>query len=74
MKKRIDSVELSPLRKRGGQPGNRNALKTGRHTAEAKGERRRLGDILRGARFSIRNAELFLAEMRHDPAQRKHAP
>lgn len=31
--------ECPPLRRRGGQPGNRNALKTGYRTAEAKAHR-----------------------------------
>ena len=34
--KRISAVESGEPRKRGGQPGNRNAVKTGRDTAEAK--------------------------------------
>jgi hypothetical protein len=34
--KRIDAVELSEPRKRGGQPGNRNALKTGWNTAHSR--------------------------------------
>ena len=34
--KRMDGVESPKPRKRGGQPGNRNAVKTGRDTAEAK--------------------------------------
>jgi hypothetical protein len=72
MKKRIDSVELS--RKRGGQPGNRNAVKTERHTAEAKGERRRIRGILDGARATIREANALIAEMRGERAQGKSAP
>jgi len=71
MKKRIDSVELP--RKRGGQPGNRNALKTGRHTAEVKNHRRQLGAFLGRARFAIREANALIAEMRRDPAQGKSA-
>ena len=72
MKKRIDSVE-SP-RKRGGQAGNGNALKTGRHTAEEKGERRRIRAILDGARATIREANALIAEMRSERAQGKSAP
>ena len=34
--KRINAVESGEPRKRGGQPGNRNAVKTGWNTAEAK--------------------------------------
>ena len=34
----------------GGQPGNRNALKHGRQTAEALARRRAVGELLRAAR------------------------
>jgi hypothetical protein len=34
--KRIETVESGEPRKRGGQPGNRNAVKTGWNTADAK--------------------------------------
>ena len=40
-------------RRRGGQPGNLNALKHGRYTAEAKAERRFVRELLRTARESI---------------------
>ncbi len=40
-------------RKRGGQPGNLNALKHGRYTAEAKAQRRYVRDLLREARATI---------------------
>ena len=33
-------------RRRGGQPGNQNALKHGRHTAQAKAERRWMRDLV----------------------------
>jgi hypothetical protein len=50
MKKRMDDVEQTAPRKRGGQPGNRNAVKTGRHTAARKQARREM----RATRTSIR--------------------
>jgi hypothetical protein len=34
----------------GARPGNRNALRHGRHTAEALALRRRVRELLRGAR------------------------
>ena len=42
MEKRIDSVEISERRKRGGQPGNTNAQKTGMHSARIKDLKRRV--------------------------------
>jgi hypothetical protein len=66
MKKRMDDVEQTAPRKRGGQRGNRNAVKTGRHTAVRKAERRRIGTILADARALIRSAHVVLAEMRHE--------
>jgi hypothetical protein len=42
MKKRMDSVEISERRKRGGQPGNTNAQKTGMHSARIKDLKRRI--------------------------------
>jgi hypothetical protein len=50
MKKRMDDVEQTAPRKRGGQPGNRNAVKTGRHTAARKEKRREM----RATRTNIR--------------------
>ena len=50
MKKRMDDVEQTAPRKRGGQPGNGNAVKTGRHTAARKDGRREM----RATRTSIR--------------------
>ena len=41
-------------RRRGGQPGNLNALKHGRYTAEAKARRRYVRELLREARATIR--------------------
>jgi hypothetical protein len=52
-------VELP--RKRGGQPGNKNALRTGRHTARVKRFRRRLGAWHGRARLLLAWAELVIA-------------
>jgi hypothetical protein len=59
--KRIDGVES---RKRGGQPGNRNAVKTGRYTASLKARRRQSREVLRRARAALAEARAFLAEAR----------
>lgn len=48
MKKRMRSVELG--RKRGGQPGNANAAKSGLHTAAAKSRRAGLARVLADTR------------------------
>lgn len=40
---------VGTLRRRGGQPGNQNARKHGRSTAEAKAQRRALQDLLDAA-------------------------
>jgi hypothetical protein len=49
MKKRMDCVEISVQRKRGGQPGNTNAQKTGRHKAIHKENWRRVRGMVRFA-------------------------
>ncbi len=41
----------------GAPPGNRNALKTGQHTAEAIAERKRLRELLRTSRAFLRTLE-----------------
>ena len=41
-------------RRRGGQPGNRNALKHGRTTAEAKAERARVRYLLKVSAIHLR--------------------
>ena len=49
MKKRMDSVEITVQRKRGGQPGNTNAQRTGRHKAIHKSNLRRIRGAVRFA-------------------------
>jgi len=46
----MDDVEQTVPRKRGGQPGNRNAVKTGRYTAARKARRLRDNATLRQLR------------------------
>jgi hypothetical protein len=41
----------------GGQPGNRNALRHGRYTAEATAERRALRALLRRARELVEDLQ-----------------
>ncbi len=49
------------LKPKGGAPrGNRNAVRTGRHTAEARGERARVTDLCRRARALERLVRLFV--------------
>lgn len=57
MKKRIDGVEISELKKRGGQPGNSNALKTGRHTRDVKNRLREIRVVLRSMNSMIARAK-----------------
>jgi hypothetical protein len=49
---------------RGARPGNRNALKHGRYTAERRAARARLATVLRQARAVLREGRLYLAELR----------
>lgn len=57
MKKRMDSVEISVPRRRGGQPGNTNAQKTGRHKAIHKANLRRIRGAVRFANEFIDRIE-----------------
>lgn len=47
------NIVLPKKRSRGGQPGNKNALKTGRQTAERKALRRRIWLFLNGVRGTL---------------------
>jgi hypothetical protein len=62
--KRIDTVEPAPLRRRGGQPGNGNALKTGRYTGQARGARKQIRGFLRGVKATLARVEADLAAQR----------
>jgi hypothetical protein len=57
----MDDVERTAPRKRGGQPGNRNAVKTGRHTAARKAERVRDNATLRRLRTFCRDVRAVCA-------------
>jgi hypothetical protein len=61
--KRIDGVEPAP-RKRGGQPGNGNAVKTGRYTAQVRGARKRVRAFLRNTKATLSAIEARLASER----------
>ncbi len=61
--KRIDGVEPRP-RKKGGQPGNGNAVKTGRYTAQVRGARKRVRVFLRNTRATLSAIEARLASER----------
>jgi hypothetical protein len=60
--KQFAAVELP--RRRGGQPGNKNALRTGRHTAEVKRFRRRVTAWRDRTRLLLAWAELVIAARR----------
>ena len=75
--KRIDGVEFTPCaknekqlstvkspRKRGGQPGNRNAVRTGRHTAAVKAFRRRVWEWHQRTRLMLAWTEFLIAARR----------
>jgi hypothetical protein len=59
--KRMRAVESSEPRKRGGQPGNRNAVKTGWNTAEAKVLRSMIWQFQRQTRALLRDVRADLA-------------
>jgi hypothetical protein len=61
-KKRIRRVESG--KKRGGQPGNSNALKTGRYTGPVRGARKQIRGFQRGVRAILANVEADLAARR----------
>ncbi|HEY2068817.1 MAG TPA: hypothetical protein VGG48_04625 [Rhizomicrobium sp.] len=63
--KRIRSVEPDePQRGRGGQPGNKNARKTGLHTAKAKQLNAEVREVVRETRRVVAIAKLHLAMLR----------
>ena len=54
-------LPVPPVKSKGGAPkGNRNALKTGRHTAEIRALRHRLADFRRRAKAAIAAAEAMI--------------
>jgi hypothetical protein len=59
--KRIGGVEFAEPRKRGGQPGNRNAVKTGWNTVEAKVLRSMIWQFQRQTRALLRDVRADLA-------------
>ena len=60
--KRMRAVESGNPRKRGGQPGNRNAVKTGWNTAEVRAIRSTIWQHQRITRAMLREARAFFAE------------
>jgi hypothetical protein len=50
----MEKSERRISRRRGGQPGNQNALKHGRHTARAKAERRWMRDLVEQSAAHLR--------------------
>jgi hypothetical protein len=50
----------STKRRRGAQPGNGNAVKTGYRSAEMKAERRMLRSLKRRAKAAVRTVETFV--------------
>ena len=63
MKGRIVKTKINPLRfedvwhpKRGGHPGNRNALKTGAHTAPVRAWRARVRDWRKRVKLALTKA------------------
>jgi hypothetical protein len=73
MKKRMDDVEQTAPRKRGGQPGNRNAAKTGRHTAARKAERREVRTTLTYLRTFREKALAVCRRVRNEIRERRRA-
>jgi hypothetical protein len=63
--KRIRAVQSGNPRKRGGQPGNRNAVKTGWNTAEVRALRSVIWQHQRVTRAMVREARAFFAEQQN---------
>jgi hypothetical protein len=59
-----ENLENRPNWRTGAPDGNRNALKTGYHTREAKALRARIRDLKRRARQAIAQVEMELAKRR----------
>jgi len=57
-------VALRPLRRRGGQPGNQNALKHGRRTKEARARRREIHLLLAEIYWALEVVRPFLKRRR----------
>ena len=62
---------VAAKRRPGGQPGNRNACKTGRHSAAQKARRRDIRSLKRRARAAVATVNGFLRKQRDEA---KHAP
>lgn len=61
---------VAAKRRPGGQPGNRNACKTGRHSAAQKARRRDIRSLKRRARAAVATVNGFLRK-RRDEASRE---
>jgi hypothetical protein len=53
--------------KRGGQPGNRNALRSGRYTAENKAKHRYVNQLIKRAHVAIAEVEKRLPKRKPGP-------
>jgi hypothetical protein len=55
------------ITKRGGQPGNKNALKTGRYTAEKQAARKQIARLIKRAHVAMAEVEKRLPRRKPGP-------
>jgi hypothetical protein len=64
-------IRLSDRRRRGGQPGNKNAYKIGFYTARARAKRREIWLLLQEIRWVLAAAQPFVENVKAHPKKSK---